>query len=172
MVRRILASSRYLIAVAALGSFLSAATLLVYGALAVVNVIWDTIGQGEVTVDGSKGLAVQFIQLTDVFLLGTVLYIVALGLYDLFVDPGLPVPPWLHIRSLDDLKSKLVQVIVVLLGVTFLGAAVEWDGGGEILELGAAVALVIAALGLATLLSRLPSRDKAPDDGERRERTG
>ena len=172
MVRRILARSRYLIAVAALGSFLSAATLLVYGALAVVNVIWDTIGQGEATVDGSKGLAVQFIQLTDVFLLGTVLYIVALGLYDLFVDPGLPVPPWLHIRSLDDLKSKLVQVIVVLLGVTFLGAAVKWDGGGEIIELGAAVALVIAALGLATLLSRLPTGDKAPADGGAPEREG
>ncbi len=165
MVRRILASSRYFIGFAALGSFLSAATLLVYGTLAVINVVWDTIGQGQATVDGGKHLAVQFIQLTDLFLLGTVLYIVALGLYDLFVDPGLPVPPWLHIRSLDDLKSKLVQVIVVLLGVTFLGAAVEWEGGGEILELGVAVALVITALGLVTLLSRLPIRDKAPADG-------
>ncbi len=165
MVRRILASSRYFIAVAALGSFLSAATLLIYGALAVINVVWETIRHGDVTVDGGKHLAVQFIQLTDVFLLGTVLYIVALGLYDLFVDPGLPVPPWLHIRSLDDLKSKLVQVIVVLLGVTFLGAAVEWDGGGEILELGAAVAVVIVALGLATLFARLPDRKDAPPDG-------
>ncbi len=165
MVRRILASSRYFIGFAALGSFLSAATLLVYGTLAVINVVWDTIGQGQATVDGGKHLAVQFIQLTDLFLLGTVLYIVALGLYDLFVDPGLPVPPWLHIRSLDDLKSKLVQVIVVLLGVTFLGAAVEWEGGGEILKLGVAVALVITALGLVTLLSRLPIRDKALADG-------
>ena len=99
-------------------------------------------------------------------LLGTVLYIVALGLYDLFVDPGLPVPAWLHICSLDDLKSKPTQVIVVLLGVTFLGAAVEWDGGTDILELGVAVALVITALGLATLVGRPRRRDDArSDDG-------
>ena len=43
MVRRILASSRFFIAAAALGSFLSAVTLLVYGALAVVGIVWDTI---------------------------------------------------------------------------------------------------------------------------------
>ncbi len=166
MVRRILASSRFFIAATALGSFLSAVTLLVYGALAVVGIVWDTIRDGEATVDGAKHLAVQFLQLTDVLLLGTVLYIVALGLYDLFVDPGLPVPAWLHIRSLDDLKSKLTQVIVVLLGVTFLGAAVEWDGGTDILELGVAVALVITALGLATLVGRPRRRDDArSDDG-------
>ena len=164
MARRILASSRYFVAVGVLGAFLSAVTLLVYGALATAEIVWDTVTAGEVSVDGAKHLSVEFIELTDALLLGTVLYIVALGLYDLFVDPGLPVPAWLHIRTLDDLKGKLVQVIVVLLGVTFLGAVVEWDGEAAILELGAAVALVIAALALTTLVGRDGRRDDQPPD--------
>lgn len=164
MIRRILATSRYFVAFAALGSFLSSVTLLVYGTLAVVGVVWDTIREGEATVGGAKHLAVQFIELTDVFLLGTVLYIVALGLYDLFVDPGLPIPDWLHIRSLDDLKAKLIQVVVVLLGVSFLGAVVEEDRDGEILDLGAAVAVVIAALGLVALVGRSSRKDGGPSN--------
>ena len=149
MVRRVFASSRYFIGIAVLGSFLSAVTLLVYGTLVVIETVWDTITTGSVSSDGAKHLAVAFLQMTDVFLLGTVLYIVALGLYELFIDPELPVPPWLHIDTLDDLKSKLVQVIVVLLGVTFLGEAVDWNGDADILDYGLAIALVIGALALA-----------------------
>jgi hypothetical protein len=88
------------------------------------------------------------IELIDIFLLGTILYIVALGLYELFIDATLPVPSWLQIATLDDLKDKLVGVVVVLLAVTFLGRAVVWNGSGQILPLGAAIALVIAALAL------------------------
>lgn len=153
MIRRAAAGSRYIIAIAVLGCFVSSLTLLVYGGLAVVGVVWDVLRAGKVSVDGAKDLTVRFIYLTDVFLLGTVLYIVALGLYDLFVDPGLPIPAALHVTSLDDLKAKLIQVIVVLLGVTFLGSAVNWDGTGAILQLGAAVALVIAAFALLLFVS-------------------
>jgi uncharacterized membrane protein YqhA len=162
--RRFVASSRMFIALAAAGSFLSAMTLLVYGFLAVVEIVWDTIWKHEVSSSGSKDLAVEFIELTDVFLLGTVLYIVALGLYDLFVDATLPVPDWLHIRDLNDLKSKLIQVIVVLLGVTFLGRAVNWAGEENILEFGIAIALVIAALAVTTVVQRKP-----PKGDERRD---
>lgn len=158
MIQRLFASSRLFIAFAVLGSFVSAVTLLVYGTLVVFRLVWDTITAGDVSVSGAKHLTVEFIELTDLFLLGTTLYIVALGLYDLFVDPGLPVPAWLHIRDLDDLKAKLIQVIIVLLGVTFLGAVIEWDGDGAILELGAAIALVIAAFSLQLLASARSSK--------------
>lgn len=153
MIRRTLASSRYFIAIAALGSFVSAVTLMLYGTVVVGTIVWDTLTAGKPTVTGAKHLAVEFLQLTDVFLLGTTLYIVAIGLYELFVDPGLPVPDWLHIRNLDDLKGKLIQVIVVLLGVTFLGVAVDWDGDANIFDLGVAVAVVVAAFGLILLVS-------------------
>ena len=158
MVRRAFASSRFFIAIAVLGTLFAAVALLVYGALAVVEIVWDTIAAGAVSASGAKELAVDFIELIDVFLLGTVLYIVALGLYELFVDPALPVPPWLRVDSLDDLKAKLIQVVVVLLGVSFLGSVVKWNGDEAILELGAAVALVIAAFGLILFVGKLPTK--------------
>ncbi|MFN5933654.1 MAG: YqhA family protein, partial [Roseiflexaceae bacterium] len=59
---------------------------------------------------------------------------------------ALELPAWLNISSLDDLKNKLTSVIVVVLGVVFLGKIVSWDGSSDILNIGASIALVIAAL--------------------------
>jgi uncharacterized membrane protein YqhA len=146
MVRRVLASSRYFIIAAALGSFLSAVVLIVAGVVAVLDTAWKAVRHPHTDVSEAKKLAVDFIQMTDVFLLGTVLYIVALGLYELFVDPELPMPGWLAIHDLDDMKERLIGVIIVLLGVTFLGSAVTWTGADEILSFGIAIAIVIAAL--------------------------
>jgi uncharacterized membrane protein YqhA len=147
-VRRILASSRYVIAIASFGTFVSGTILLIFGVLSVLDITLEAFINLDLSAHGVEQLAVDFIKLTDVFLLGTVLYIVALGLYELFFDPTLPLPPWLIIKDLDDLKEKLVGVIVVLLGVTFLGEVVSWDGQSDILRLGIAVALVIAALSM------------------------
>ena len=164
--RRILASSRYFIAIAVLGSFVSSVALLVYGALVVVASAWDASRHHDLSVHGVERLAVAFIQLTDVFLLGVVLYIVALRLYELFVDPDLPLPNWLRIADLDELKEKLVGVIIVLLGVTFLGKVVTWTGDDNILPLGAAIALVIGALGFVFVTTvRSRRKHEAADEG-------
>jgi len=146
MIRRILASSRFFIAVAVLGSFISSVVLIVAGVIAVVDITLEAGRHPRTDVAEAKAFAVEFIELTDVFLLGTILYIVALGLYELFVDPDLPMPGWLVIRDLDDLKERLIGVIIVLLGVTFLGSAVTWSGDRDIIYYGAAIAVVILAL--------------------------
>ena len=160
MLRRALASSRYLIAAAVLGTFVASATVILAGVFAVAELAWEALRHPRTDETEAKEIAVRSIELIDVFLLGTVLYIVALGLYELFIDPDLPTPAWLTIRDIDALKEKLVGVIIVLLGVTFLGSAVSWQGGGEILEFGAAVALVIGALALQLWVSRLkPGKD-------------
>lgn len=155
MGRQLLASSRYVIAIAAFGTFLSGTVLLIFGVMSVIDISIDAFVELDLSTHGVEELAVEFIKLTDVFLLGTVLYIVALGLYELFFDPTLPLPPWLIIKDLEHLKEKLLGVIVVLLGVTFLGEVVSWDGQSDILRLGVAIALVIAALSFVlTNLSR------------------
>ena len=79
--------------------------------------------------------------------MGTVLYIVSLGLYVLFIDDTLPAPHWLEIANLDDLKEILLRVIAVLLAVAFLGYVVDWNGSTNILAFGVAVGLVLFALG-------------------------
>lgn len=155
MGQRLLASSRYVILIAVLGTFLSGTVMLFFGVLSVVEISIDAIVAFDLSSHGVEELAVEFIKLTDVFLLGTVLYIVALGLYELFIDPSLPLPAWLIIKDLEHLKEKLLGVIIVLLGVTFLGEVVSWDGQSDILRLGVAIALVIAALSFVlTTLSR------------------
>lgn len=162
MLRRIFASSRYLIIIAVLGALLSAVVTLVYSAITVLRVTGDILTHGDFTTDGAKHVAVDFIGLIDLFLLGTVLYIVALGLYDLFIDDHLPMPAWLHIASLDDLKEKLMGVIVVLLAVAFLGQVVEWKGETSIAALGVSVALVIAALSALLIFNRHDTHPTGP----------
>ncbi|MDB5057441.1 MAG: hypothetical protein JWO59_913 [Chloroflexi bacterium] len=166
--RRMLGGSRFIIVVAAIGSFLAAATVLVYGLLTVLSIMVDTFRHLHLRVGDSKHLAIEFIEPIDLFLLGTVLYIIALGLYDLFIDDQLPLPPWLQIRTLDDLKSNLIGVIIVLLAVTFLGNVVTWNGNTNILALGLAVGAVVLALagvlGINARLHRDAPLDNRGDD--------
>ena len=53
--------------------------------------------------------------------------------------------------------------MVVLLGVSFLGEVVNWEGESDVLPLGAAVALVIAALGFILWLT---PKMHDPDDAQ------
>ena len=94
----------------------------------------------------AKALAVGLIDAIDVFLIAIAAYITSLGFYALFVDDRLPLPRWMEIRDLDDLKNNLVSVIIAVLAVLFLREAVAWDGSRDMLGLRASLALVIAAL--------------------------
>jgi uncharacterized membrane protein YqhA len=160
---RLFSSSRYFAAFAVLGTFLAAITLYVYGTLVVIQLIWSTIAEYRISVDGVKHLQVVFIEMTDVFLLGTVLFIVAFGLYQLFIQPDLPLPSWLRIHNLDQLTERLIEVVGVLLSVTFLAFAVEGIPDASLIEFGASVAIVIGALSLLLVVThRLPENHDSP----------
>jgi uncharacterized membrane protein YqhA len=146
MIRALLNKSRYLVIFAVLGAFLASVTLFAFGLIETFVVIVDVLHKAEFTSKAAKGLALTFIEIVDLFLLGTVLQLIALGLYELFIDPTLDLPEWLTIQTLDDLKSKLTAVVIVVMGVLFLGQAVAWDGERDLLGYGAAIALVVAAL--------------------------
>jgi uncharacterized membrane protein YqhA len=163
---RLFSSSRYFAAFAVLGTFLAAVTLYVYGTLVVIQLIWHTLEEYRISVEGVKHLQVVFIEMTDVFLLGTVLFIVAFGLYQLFIQPDLPVPPWLRIRNLDQLTERLIEVVGVLLSVTFLAFAVEGLREASLIEFGASVAIVIAALSLLLVVTHRRPEDHRSSPGE------
>ncbi len=146
MLSRFLASSRYLVMIAVIGSFLSATAILIYGGIEVILLIRDAFFSGKIDGKVAKSLLVSFIEIVDLFLLGTVIYIIAIGLYELFIDDQIQLPDWLEIHTLDDLKDKLIGVIVVVLAVLFLGQIVAWDGQRDLLAYGVSIALVIAAL--------------------------
>jgi uncharacterized membrane protein YqhA len=147
MLRNIFAKSRYLIFIAVIGSLRASVIALLYGGLTVLAIAFEVFTQGRFTAEGAKPLALACIEVIDLFLLGTVLYIVALALDALFIDHSLPMPHWLVIANLDDLEEKLTGIVVVLLAVTFLANIVTWNGNLNILALDVAVGLVLFALG-------------------------
>jgi uncharacterized membrane protein YqhA len=168
---RVLSASRYLVVLAVAGCFVAATALFAYGLLAVVRVVIGTFAADLANLDRGRTqrhvvvtaehLAVNLIQLADVFLLGTVIYLIGLGLHLLFVNPRLPTQPWIAVANLDDLKAMLVRVIILLVGVTFLGSFVEHADEVPVLELSAATALVVFAFTLVILVARIPDWSKA-----------
>ncbi len=167
--RNVFAASRFIIGLAVLASFVGSAILLVIATITLFRIAWNEIVtfNPDNLVGGRNShidrLAVDLIEIIDIILLGTVLYIVALGLYQLFIDQNLVLPRWLKVNDLTDLKRDLIAVVVVLLGVSFLGEVVNWEGESDVLPLGAAVALVIAALGFILWLT---PKTHDPDDAQ------
>jgi uncharacterized membrane protein YqhA len=146
MLRRALASSRWIVLIAVIGTLLAAIALLVYEAIVVIETAVGVVRAGELSPKAAKALAVGMIEAVDVFLIAIALYITSLGLYALFVDDSLPMPKWFQIHDLEDLKANLVSVVIAVLAVLFLREAVSWEGERDILAFGAALALMIAAL--------------------------
>jgi uncharacterized membrane protein YqhA len=90
-------------------------------------------------------LAPQFFSVIDVFLLAMVLYIFALGLYELFVSK-LNVPESISIESVDQLKAKLASVVILFVAIAYVKLLVEWTNPVDTLLFGAATGILIAVL--------------------------
>ncbi len=156
MLGRVIGASRYLILLAVVAIFTATLLLLVYGGAQTVLLVREALGAG-VSSKGAKTMLLSVIEVVDLFLLATALYVIAAGLYELFIDPNIALPAWLEVRTLDDLKDKLIKVVIVVLGVLFLGQVITWDGQRDLLSYGAAIALVIA--GLSYFLSLKSKKD-------------
>jgi uncharacterized membrane protein YqhA len=153
---RVLSTSRYLIFLAVIAILAAATSLLIYGGWETFGIIRSILDPTLTGPKGSKALVLAFIEVTDLFLLATVLYVIAIGLFELFVDDRLELPNWLEIRNLDDLKQKLIGVMIVVMGVVFLGQVVTWDGQRDLFGYGGGIAVVIAAL--TYFLSQQPKK--------------
>lgn len=143
---RLLIGSRYIVLLAVVSTFVASLALLVYEVVVVVEAVAEIIRASSVSPKAAKALAVGLIEAIDVFLIAIAAYITSLGFYALFVDDSLPLPRWLEVHDLDDLKNNLMSVVIAVLAVLFLREAVAWDGSRDLLGLGAPVALVVAAL--------------------------
>ena len=170
MLAKFLAWSRYLVIISVIGSFLASVTVTVFAGVEMVRLTLALIRDNSHSDDLGKRVAVGATELIELFLLGTVLYIIALGLYQLFIDRDIYLPPWLEIRTIDNLKERLLSTVVVMLAVSFLGFVVTWDGTMNILALGVAIGLVLASLAYILSLSRR-QQDASPE-GEMTKRDG
>ncbi len=157
--RRVFGWTRFLVLLGVAGSFLMAATLfaasLAQSARIAVEIVTHLGDTRAVSL-----LIVESIRHADDFLIATALYLVSTGLYTLFIGP-VDLPAALQVASLDDLKQRLIGVVVAVLAVTFLGEIADWDGQRNVLFLGASIAAVIVALGLYNWLGHRRPRDGA-----------
>jgi uncharacterized membrane protein YqhA len=147
MIGRMVASSRFFVLVATLSLFLAFMAVMISTMIVTVVTIMHAMG---IDYDGmsQNEMIGKLIKQADYALLATVLYVLALGLYSLFVDDRVPMPAWLRIHDLGNLKELLAGVVVVAIAVIFLGQALTWDGKSDLLAPGLASAAVIAALAL------------------------
>ena len=53
MIARILGTSRFVILMAVIGSYMAATTLIIYGVFAVIHVLLKTLAQGSATPEGA-----------------------------------------------------------------------------------------------------------------------
>lgn len=137
-------------------TMIASIALMIYGSVETVFFVWEMISSHAASHDG---VLLDAIEIIDLFLLATVMQLVSLGLYQLNFNQNLAVPRWLRVRTLDDLKSKLVGVTVTVLAVYFLGRALTWVAGPDIFYFGGAVAAVIAAL--TYFLSRIEHHNRS-----------
>lgn len=146
MLKKIIASSRYVVAAASVGAFIASLLLLIVALAQTIGVVGRTITNFRAVAADPKELTLVLVTNIDLFLLSAGFYIIALGFYALFVDENIDLPDWLAIHDFDDLKSNLVGIIVVVIAVAFLGQVIDWQGGSDIAYFGLAVGLVTAAL--------------------------
>jgi len=143
-IQRLVGFSRFFIIIDVVGLFAAFMALMLSSVWSTFAVIYSAVFEHV----GQKELVGKLVQQADTALLATVLYVIALGLYSLFVDDDIPMPKWLRVRNLGDLKELLASVVIVVVAVIFLGFALTWDGVENLLIIGLSSAAVIAALAL------------------------
>jgi len=115
----------------------------------------DLVGEARETFRSNA--VTHVVEIIDGYLLGTVLLIFALGLYELFIsridqaESSETASSVLIIHSLDDLKGRLAKVILMILIVKYFEHAVsmKFEGPLDLLYLAGGIAF----LGLALYLT-------------------
>ena len=165
---RLLGSTRFLIVVPVIGLAMAAAAFFVIGGF---NLIWLVI-RALLALAGlveelhhDVPIEVEIVEYVHTFLIGTVLYITAIGLYQLFVEE-IEIHGWLRIDSTEELETNLIGVTVVVLAVNFMGYVFTNDPAG-MLQYGAGIALPIIGLaifvGLRTWSTHLVRSEEKSD---------
>ncbi|MBV8715728.1 MAG: YqhA family protein, partial [Chloroflexi bacterium] len=99
----------------------------------------------------------SIVKAIDADLIGAILLVVALGLYELFINRLRPAEQSevaervLTIRTLDDLKDRISRLVLLILIVEFFGISLGLTIGSamELLMLGVGIFLVAGAIYLA-----------------------
>jgi len=144
---RLLANCLYLLIIPVIGCIILTAGTVLMGIIRIVAAGSKLVRAGDYSAKAAKIMSLAVIEIIDLFLVATVAYITAAGLYKLFIsNTQIELPTRLKINSLKDLEDKIIGVVVAALAVAFLGQAAGSDEPAALLNYGGGIALVIAAL--------------------------
>ncbi len=156
--KTILGLTRYAVIVPALASILGALLLMAQGSIEMVTVLIDAVSNTS----SLKESIVDVLTAVDAILLGTVLLVIGYGLYELFIDAELPVPLWLRVDDLDDLKSKLIGVVVAIIAVVFVGVFVDSNRSADVISYGVGAGALVVGLAFFAYATKKESKSKPP----------
>ena len=142
--KRILGLTRYVVFVPAIASIIGAVLLMAQGSLEILQVVFNALTSES----GLKETIVEVLTAVDAILLGTVLLVIGYGLYELFIDAEIEVPLWLRVEDLDDLKSKLIGVVVAILAVVFVGVFVDSNRSDDVISYGVGAGALVVGLAI------------------------
>jgi uncharacterized membrane protein YqhA len=151
--RKLIGLTRYAVIVPSIAAILGALLLMAQGSIEILLVIVDAVLYDAYL----KDTIVDVLTAIDAILLGTVLLVIGYGLYELFVDTRLEVPTWLQVADLDDLKSKLIGVVVAIIAVVFVGVFVDTNRAADVVSYGLGAGALVAGLALFALATRKDS---------------
>lgn len=153
-------NSRFIIFLAVLGSMLAAITIFLMASVDVWMLIQHAMHYADTSMTDEMRKALHdstvshIVEVVDGYLLAVVLLIFSLGLYELFISDidqahgSKASSKILVISSLDDLKSRLAKVILMIMIVTLFEEAINMHIAQpiDLIYMGGAIALIALAL--------------------------
>ena len=169
-------NSRFVILAAVLGSLFAGFAIFYMATVDVVYLVQHTLHYADsgMTEEARKALhdstVSHIVEVVDGYLLATVMLIFSLGLYELFISDidqahgSKASSKILVINSLDDLKSRLAKVILMIMIVTLFEEALNMKMSTpiDLLYLGGSIALIALAL----YLTHAAEHGAKPQHGE------
>ncbi|MDR3341510.1 MAG: YqhA family protein [Treponema sp.] len=151
-------NSRFITLTAVVGSLISAVIMFIKSTLQVINglgIFMSKLQTFSILDQENNYLVALLVSSVDGYLFATILLIFSMGIYELFIskiDPAIRPqesrPNWLKITSIDDLKSSLGKVILMVLIVAFFehSLSIEYKTALDLLYLGLGVLFISIAL--------------------------
>lgn len=172
-------NSRFMILTAVVGSLLAGIAIFYMATVDVVNLFNHALhyADSSLTAEARKALhdatVSHIVEVVDGYLLATVMLIFSLGLYELFISDidqahgTKSSSKILVINNLDDLKSRLAKVILMILIVTLFEEALNMhlESPLDLVYLGASIALIALAL-YFTHASEAGGHGESAQDGQ------
>ncbi len=129
---KILWSIRYITILAVILSIIAAFTLIILGSWDIIEAVIFYNPLFDESISNNNDLLFKIISAIDLFLIGIVLLIFGFGIYELFVSEidfanAKFTESTLKIRDLDQLKNKIIKVVIIVLIVKFFEKVLKFS---------------------------------------------